>query len=121
VNFDNVIHAPLWMQVLIVGSAAWSTFQLLAFDKILTRWRVRYLKMGEWREEDDPKHENVPEDYEWDRALFLTCPYCAGFWIWLLWLFAWFLTSWTLIPALALGGRTMVVAGHKLLAKDEDK
>jgi hypothetical protein len=120
-NFDLLLDSPVWLQILIIGVAAWSVFQLLAFDTITHPLRARYLNMGGWRQEDDPEWKNLPEDYRIDRALFLTCPYCAGFWIWLMWFAAWLVTSWTLVPALAIGGRAIVIAGHRALAKDEDR
>jgi hypothetical protein len=125
VNFDPLLAAPLWLHVLIIGAAAWSTFQLVAFDDILDRPRRYVLRMGkEWQPGLDPKTRRpyeVPDDYRLELGIFVTCPYCAGFWIWVAWITAWLVTSWTLIPALILGGRALVVAGHKLLAKEEDK
>lgn len=103
----------------MLGIAAWSVFQLIGFDDILDRPRRHILRLGEeWTEDGDP----VPDDYRIGLALFLTCPYCAGFWIWLAWFGAFQVSEkWTLFAAVAMAGRAIVVAGAKTLAKEEDK
>jgi hypothetical protein len=111
------MSAPLWLAILLLGAAAWSTFQLFAFDTILDRPRRKILRMGDWQQEGD----EVSDDYRLEWGIWLTCPYCAGFWIWMGWLAAFWISDWTLYAALFMGGRAMVVAGHKLLAKDEDR
>ena len=110
---------PGWYEFVLLGLAAWSVFQLLAYDDILDRPRRWALHLGpEWQEEGDP----VPDDYRVKWALFLTCPYCAGFWIWLAWFGAFQISEfWTTFAAVAMGGRVIVVAGAKTLAKEEDK
>ncbi len=63
----------------IIALAAWRVFHLIAKDKILNRPR-RWLLRGPletWEKEgDDPG-----DDYRLEWGLFLTCAYCAGFWI----------------------------------------
>lgn len=109
---------PGWYEFVLLGLAAWSTFQLLAYDDILDRPRRYVLRLGsEWQEDGDP----VPDDYRVKWALFLTCPYCAGFWIWVAWISAFWATEWTLYAAVFMAGRAIVVAGSKTLAKEEDK
>lgn len=112
------VDTPSWFEFLLLGLAAWSTFQLAAHDTILDRPRRKVLRMGkEWKKPGDP----VPDDYRLEWGIFLVCPYCAGFWIWVAWLIAWWVVPGAVAPAAVLmGGRAMVVAGHKLLAKDDD-
>lgn len=103
----------------LLGLGAWSTFHLLAHDDILDKPRRKLLRLGkDWQKEGDP----VPANFRIEWALFLTCPYCAGFWIWAVWVVAWWVVPGAVLPlALLIGGRTMVVAGQKLFGKDEDK
>lgn len=104
---------------ILLGLGAWSTFHLLAHDDILDRPRRRVLRLGtDWEKDGDP----IPENYRLKWALFLTCPYCAGFWIWAAWVVAWWIAPGAVLPAaLLIGGRAMVVYGQKLFGKDEDK
>lgn len=62
---------PDWYALLLLGLAAWRSWVLIGQDTILDRPR-RY----------------VTEKSEYVEAL-LECPYCAGFWIALLWWGAW--------------------------------
>jgi hypothetical protein len=110
---------PTWYEFVLLGLAAWSVFHLLAHDTILDRPRRAVLRLGpDWQKDGDP----VPENYRIEWALFLTCPYCAGFWIWIGWLVAWWIIPAVALPAAVLmGGRGLVVGFQKLLGKDEDK
>ena len=110
---------PNWWEFLLLGLAAWSTFHLVAHDDIFDRPRRKLLRLGkEWEKEGDP----VPGNYRINTANFLKCPYCAGFWIWIAWLVVWWIwPAGALAAAALMGGRTMVVAGAKLLIKEEDK
>jgi uncharacterized protein DUF1360 len=113
------LNSPSWFQFLVLGLAAWSTYHLLANDDILDRPRRWVLRLGsEWEKEGDP----VPENYRLKWGQFLSCPYCAGFWIWVAWLVAWWIVPDVVMPAAFLmGGRTIVIAGSKTLGKEEDK
>lgn len=113
------MNTPSWYELLLLGIAAWSVFQLLAHDDLLDRPRRYVLRLGrDWQEDGDP----VPDEYREKWALFLTCPFCAGFWIWLAWLAAYWIEPGVALPAACvMAGRALVVAGHKVLAKEEDK
>ena len=113
------MKVPDWYALLLVGIAAWRTFQLLAHDDITERPRRWALRMGkEWQKQGDP----VPDDYRLKWALFLTCPYCAGFWIGVVWWIAWQITPfWTEVFAVPFVLNAIVVAGSKTLSKEEDK
>lgn len=67
-----------WWWFALLGLAAWRVFRLIAEDTILDKPRRKLLRLSEdWQEEgDDPG-----EDYRFEWNLFITCPYCAGFWI----------------------------------------
>jgi hypothetical protein len=109
---------PNWFEFLMLGLAAWSTFHLLAHDDILDRPRRWVLRLGkDWKKEGDA----LPDDYRLPWAQFLVCPYCAGMWIWMFWIaFWWIVPSVALAAAAFIGGRSLVIAGQKLLGKLED-
>jgi hypothetical protein len=68
---------PWWWFVLL-SLATYRIYRLLAEDTILDRPRRWLLRLGpDWEEEGD----EVPPNYRAEWAVFLTCPYCAGFWI----------------------------------------
>lgn len=64
---------------MLLALASWRVFRLLAEDTILDRPRRYILRLGDWQEEDG--EQNLPDDYRFEWGVFLTCPYCAGFWI----------------------------------------
>lgn len=68
-----------WWWFLLLGLASWRFFRLLAEDTILDKPRRRLLRLGDWQEDDGT--QNLPEDYREEWGIFITCPYCAGFWI----------------------------------------
>jgi len=113
------LTSPSWFQFLILGLAAWSTYHLLANDDILDRPRRWVLRLGdEWTKDGDP----VPDDYRLKWGQFLSCPYCAGFWIWIAWLVFWWAAPGAALPAaFVMGGRAIVIAAAKTLGKEEDK
>ena len=119
------MSVPAWYSLILLGVATWRTFQLIAFDTILNGFRNWLLRLDpEWNPQakaGQPGYE-IGKTYRLDLAIWLTCPYCAGFWIGVVWLGAWEITQkWTeLVAALFVLG-TFSIAGHKLLAKDEDK
>ena len=109
---------PKWYELLLLGAAAWRTFQLLAFDEILNRPRRWLLRLGDWQEGD----RDLPENYRLEWAKFITCPYCAGAWIASIWWIAWQISGhWTNIVASLVVLWVIPIAGHKLLAREEDK
>jgi hypothetical protein len=70
---------PHWWWFVLLSLANWRVFRLLAEDTILDKPRRKILRLGDWQEEDGV--QNLPEDYRFEWGIFLTCPYCAGFWI----------------------------------------
>ena len=109
---------PDWYQLLLLGAAAWRVFQLISQDDILDRPRRWALRMGnQWEKEGDP----VPNDYRIHWAQFITCPYCAGFWIAVAWWLAFQATEkWTVMFAVPWALSALVIAGAKLLSPDEE-
>jgi hypothetical protein len=96
------MDVPNWWEAVLLALAAWRTFQLIAEDEILNGPR-RYVtgKLSE----------------KWE--LFIECPYCAGFWIAVLWWVGWqifphealvFATPWVLSAG--------VIAAAKVLSSD---
>jgi hypothetical protein len=116
---------PQWWDLLLLGAASWRSFQLIAFDDLLDRPRRWVLRLGDW----DPEYDNqgnqtrdLPDDYRLHWAQFITCPYCAGAWIALAWWGAFQITPhWTLVFATIGALFCAPVAGHKLLAREQDK
>lgn len=70
---------PGWWWFLLLALASYRFWRLIAEDTILDKPRRRLLRLGQWTEEDG--EDNLPDEYREEWALFLTCPYCAGFWI----------------------------------------
>ena len=107
---------PDWWEGALLALAAWRTFQLIAFDDILDRPRRYVTRLGkDWREDGD----QVPDDYRLTLADFVTCPYCAGFWITALWWGAW--QAWpheALVVAGLFALHAGMIAGHKLLSSE---
>lgn len=96
------MSVPDWWEAVLLALAAWRTFQLLAEDDILETPR-RYVTAR-------------LSDYWQD---FLTCPYCAGFWIAVAWWAAWQIEGeWTLIVAVPWALSAGVVAAAKVLSSD---
>lgn len=102
---------PNWWEFLLLGLAAWRIFRLLAEDEILNRPRRWVLNLDpDWNEGEDPN-----EDYRFEWGTFLTCPYCAGFWISLAWWGAWMIWPHaTVLVAVPLAINAVVIAGAKL-------
>jgi Protein of unknown function (DUF1360) len=79
-------HVPDVWPFLLLAVAAYRMWHLLAEDTILDRPRRWFLRLGsDWQAEGDP----VPPGYRAKHAEFLTCPWCAGFWIGVVWWAAW--------------------------------
>lgn len=88
---------PSWWTFLLLALAAWRVFKLFAEDLIIDRARRRLAPAASTRE------------------VFLTCPYCSGFWIALAWWLAWVAwPPWTLVAAtpLALSASVGLIASR---------
>src|SRR5512139_2817027 len=105
------MEIPNWYELLLLAAAAWRTFQLIGHDDILDRPRRRLLRLGDdWQKDGDP----VPDAYRVKWALFITCPYCAGFWIGLSWWGAWQIDSfWTEVVAIPFVINAGLIGLHK--------
>lgn len=102
---------PSWYEAILLGLAAWRTWRLLAEDDILDRPRRYVTRLGsKWKEGDTP-----PKAYRYKLAEFLTCPYCAGWWVALVW---WGFFEWsqryTLIAAVPFVLSSLVVYANRL-------
>lgn len=72
------MDVPGWWQALLLGLAAFRVYRLIAEDTILDQPRRYLLRLGsDWQKDGDP----VPDNYRAKWAEFITCPWCAGFWI----------------------------------------
>lgn len=70
--------------VLLLG-AALRIYRLIAEDTILDRPRAWVLRLPHgWKDGD-----TVPARYRSKIDVFITCPWCAGFWITLAWWAGW--------------------------------
>jgi Protein of unknown function (DUF1360) len=107
---------PNWFEVILLALAAWRVFQLVSDDDILDAPRRRLLHLTqEWEKEGDP----VPDNYRFKLAEFITCPYCAGFWIAVTWWIAWQLWPHaTIVVAVPWVLSAGVVAASKVLSRD---
>lgn len=91
--------------------AVWRVWRLIAEDTILDRPRAWVLGVPGWL---PTGNETPPDGYREKLAVFLTCPFCAGFWLsvaaWAGWLAS---PHWTLLAAApwALSAAVGLVAG----------
>lgn len=117
-----VVNVPDWWEAALLALASWRVFQLVAFDNVLDQARRYVTRAGsEWQPEmsDVDAARVVPANYRGNLAVFLTCPYCAGFWIVVLWWLAWL--AWpdgTLFFAAPWALSAGVIAGHKLMGSE---
>ena len=80
------MNVPNWYGLALLALAAWRVFQLISDDDILDRPRRWLLRLDPaWEKEGD----DVGDNYRFEWGTFITCPYCAGFWIALGWWGAW--------------------------------
>ena len=107
---------PDWYQLAIVGIAAWRVFNLVAYDKILDRPRNWLLGLPwAWNTGD-----TIPDRYRMKWALWVTCPYCAGFWVGLVWFAAFEITSfWTTFVAIPFVLNAITIALAKILTPED--
>lgn len=103
---------------LLLALAAFRVYRLIAEDTILDWPRRRLLRLGnEWMQEGD----HVPDEFREKWSLFITCPWCLGFWLsvaaWLAWLWQ---PRWTLILATPFAISAVVALVAKNLDKEEE-
>ena len=107
---------PNWWEAVLLALAAWRVFQLVAFDTILERPRRWLFRVSQdW----DGKSPITDKSYRETLALFVQCPYCAGFWIAVAWWVAWLIfpteTVFIAVPwALSAG----VIAADRVLSSE---
>lgn len=111
-------EVPGVWEAALLALAAYRIWRLLAEDTILDRPRRWVLRLGDdWQEEGD----QVPDDYRGEWALFITCVYCAGFWISVSWWLAWLaFGDWTLLAATPWAISSLVVFQRRQLDPEED-
>jgi hypothetical protein len=94
------VSIPEPWEAILLALAAWRVFQLLAEDDLLETPR-RYVT------------DRISEYWE----DFLTCPYCAGFWIAVVWWGAWLAWPYeTLVVAVPWALSAGVIAASKVLS-----
>ena len=110
---------PNWYQLLLLGLAAWRTFELLANDEITRPLRNRILQLpAAWKTEGDPISPDEWTRYRRILGEFVVCPYCLGFWIAIIWWGIWEITPhWTTIFAVPFALSAIVVGAAKILSK----
>lgn len=112
------MSVPDWWSTILLVAAAFRVWHLLAHDSIFDYPRRRILRIAEtWEKEgDDPG-----DDYRLEWGLFLNCPYCAGFWIGLLWFGAWEISHfWTEVAAMPWAISAGIIALSKVLTQPSD-
>lgn len=113
------MNIPNWYEIFLLAVAAWRVFQLIADDDILDRPRRYLLRLDPaWEKDGDP----VGDDYRFKWGAFITCPYCAGFWIAVAWWGAW--QIWphaTLVVAVPWVLSAGVVGLAKILSREEER
>ena len=96
------MSVPNWYEIALLALAAWRIFQLISEDDILDTPR-RYVTA------------RLSEKWE----LFVECPYCAGFWITVIWVGFW--QIWphaTLVVAAFFAAHALMIGAYKLLASE---
>lgn len=110
------MNVPNWWSATLLALAAWRLFHLIAHDDILDRPRRWALRLSPtWKKEGDATGEKYREKW----AAFITCPYCAGFWIALAWWGAW--QVWghgTLVAASVFAINAGVIAAQRVLSSE---
>lgn len=87
---------PNWYELLLLALAAFRVYRLIGRDTILDPVRKWAVGLPANWQDGDP----VPRGYREKLAIFLQCPWCAGFWMAVAWWAAWEAwPRWTLIVA----------------------
>ena len=96
------MSVPNWYEAILLALAAWRIFQLISEDEILNKPR-RYVT------------ERLPGKLE----DFITCHYCAGFWITVVWWASW--QVWphgTLVVAALFAIHALMIGAYKALSSE---
>lgn len=106
-------NVPNWWALLLLALAAWRTYRLLSEDTILEKPRRWVVNLDQdW---DENTGEQPNDGYRLQLATFITCPYCAGFWISLTWWAAWLMWPHaTLLASAPLAINAILIAAAKL-------
>jgi len=107
------MRVPDWYALLLLAFAAFRVYRLIAEDTILDRPRAWILGLSGWQE-----GKPTPKGYKAKWGEFITCPWCAGFWISLLWWLAW--TQWPHVTLVA-AAPWAISAVVALIAKNLDE
>lgn len=104
------MNIPSWWPFVLLVGASFSTWRLLAHDRILDWPRAKLTRLPIGWEEGDP----IPEDFRQSLAEFVLCPRCLGFWCALAWWGAW--QAWD-EQTLTIGALMTIWASTALLAR----
>lgn len=109
---------PDWWEFLLLALAVFRVYRLIAEDTILNRPRRYILRLDKkWKKEGDPTGDR----YRTEWALFITCPWCLGFWLSIAWWVAFQITEkWTLVAATPWAISALVALTAKNLDKEEE-
>ena len=107
------MNIPSWWGFVLLVLMVFRIYRLIAEDTILDTPRRKLLRLGdEWMQEGD----KVPEDFREKWSLFITCPWCLGFWLsviaWIAWLIfptetLWFAVPWAISAVVALVAKNL--------------
>ena len=114
-------YVPDWWEYVLLVLSTYSLFHLLAEDTILDGPRRKLLRIADtWERDAVPGSEADYEgdDYRLEWGLFLTCPWCAGFWIGVVVYAAWLIFGdWTLVALTPFAFRPLVAAQHRFFTE----
>lgn len=102
---------PNWFELIVLALAAYRTFRLIGEDTILDRPRAWLVRL----------HEYPDAGYREGLALWLQCPWCAGFWNAIVWFGLWQIWPHATLVAGALFAISTLVGtlGHLLETPDD--
>jgi hypothetical protein len=70
------VNLPGWFEFVVLALVAFRLYRLVGEDTILDRPRSWALGLSGWKQGED-----TPDGYRVKWGEFITCPWCAGFWI----------------------------------------
>jgi hypothetical protein len=110
------VSFPNWWETTVLALAAWRLFHLIAFDDVLDRPRRYVTRLNKtWKNEGDATGERYREKL----AGFLTCSFCMGWWIALVWWAAWLIwPHGTLVAAVPFALSAGVIGAQRLLSSE---